>query len=369
MNKMKTILWLVIAIVVVAGIWYYINIKQLEQKIIKIGYIGPLSGDSAIIGKENLNGVILAMKNLNSNTNNKKFELIIKDDQNDTKETITQYKQLVYAEGVRYILTVTYGGFITLAKQTEQDGVILIDSLDASEEFANLSKNSFAIGIYDESIGYTIADYLNKNNISKSGLISNLDDAFVLLVKNAFKNKYKGKIQEENYTFDTKDFRTILSKLSFNDYIILLGWEETGRIIKQAVELGLKKQFIGIDTFASENFRKNTNNNYDGLLFTFWQGSGKNKKYNELISNYRSLFGKDPENILFVATGYDAMKILGEVLNSCNDNLNCVRDKLRNSINKFEGATGLITIDKDGITRSIWEVIHKYQNGKIIAVD
>lgn len=358
------------ALIIIGGIWYLTKMPVTTGGPIKVGFIGPLTGDSAIIGEENLNGVKLAIKQLNSEAGikDRKIQLIIKDDQNDAKETITQYKQLVDVEGARYVLTVTYGGFMALAKQAEQDKVILIDSLDASEEFANLSKNSFAIGIYDESIGYAIADYLSKNDVNKVGLISNLDDSFILLVKNAFKDKYKGGIKEENYTFDTKDFRTILTKLSSYDYIILLGWEETGRIIKQSVELGMRTKFIGIDTFASENFRENTNNNYEGLLFTFWEGSKENKKYNELISDYPSLFGKNPENILFVATGYDATRALGEVLKSCEDDVSCAKNELRNGINNFEGATGLITIEPDGITRSIQESIHVYQNREIIKV-
>ncbi|KKW00855.1 MAG: hypothetical protein UY35_C0037G0012, partial [Candidatus Saccharibacteria bacterium GW2011_GWC2_48_9] len=137
--------------------------------------------------------------------------------------------------------------FLALAQQTKQGNVILISALDSSEEFAGISKNAFAVGVYDESIGFAIADYLNKKNTAEIGLITNLQDPFTLLEKNAFKEKYKGKIQEENYTADTKDFRSILAKMASQENLVLLGWEETGRIVKQAAELGMKKQIIGID--------------------------------------------------------------------------------------------------------------------------
>jgi branched-chain amino acid transport system substrate-binding protein len=312
----------------------------------------------------------LAVKDLNEEggINGKRIELVIKDDQLDEKETITQYKQLVNVEGVHYILAAAYGGLIALGKQPENDGIILIGSLDASEELANLSKNTFAIGVYDESIGYKIADYLNENNIKSVGIVANLEDPFISLVKNALKNKYLGIVREENYTFDTNDFRTLLIKLSSYDHIVLLGWEETGRIVKQARELKKETKFIGIDTFASENFRKNTNNNYEGLMFTFWEGSKKNQKYNKMITSYTSAFNKSPENVLFVTTGYDAMKILGASLDKCEDDVNCVNSKLK-SINNFQGAAGKITIDQDNITRSIQESIHVYRNGEIIEME
>lgn len=324
-----------------------------------------LQGDSAIIGLENLNGIKLAIQELNKD--GKQFKLIVKDDKMDEKETITQYRQMVDIENVDYILTVTYGGFIALADQAEQDNIIFIDSLDASEEFSNLSNNAFAIGIYDESIGYTIADYLNEDNINKVGLISNLEDPFILLVKNAFKDKYSGLIKEEDYNFNDKDFRTILNKLSDYEYIILLGWEETGLIVKQTIELGMNTKFIGIDTFSSKNFRENTNNNYNGLLFTFWQGSANNPIYNQIITNYKTTFNKDPDNVLFVATGYDATMVLGTAIKNCDNNIECVKNRLKQT-KDFKGATGSITIDQDGITRSTTESIHTYRNEEIVKI-
>jgi len=367
MNKTNQIIIAILIVLFLIVILY----KPASEETIKIGFIGPLSGDSAIIGEENLNGIKLAVEKINSEggINGKDVKLVIKDDGMDEKETITQYRELVNVEGVDYILTVTYGGFLSLAKQAEQDNIILINSLDASEEFVNLSQNTFGIGIYDESIGYSIANYLNKNNVEDVGIIINLDDPFPLLVKDAFEDKYTGKVQEEKYGFDTKDYRTILTKLSSYEYIVLLGWEETGRIVKQAIELGITTQFIGIDTFASEDFKENTFNNYEGLLFAFWQGSEENTIYNEMISNYNTKFGRGPENILFMTTGYDAMTVLKEALRNCEEDVDCVNDKLRNDTKNLEGATGLITIDSDGIIRSIKEVIHTYSGGEIVEVE
>lgn len=335
---------------------------------IKIGVITPLTGASAIVGRENLNGIELAIEKLNSEggINGRKIKLIVKDDQYNTKETIIQYQQLVSVEGIRYLITPTYGGFLALAKQTERDNVILVDSIDTSEELANISQNNIAVGVYDESLGYAIADYLNDKGISHIGVLVNTGDPFPILVESALKDRYKGKIQRETYTFDDQDFRTTLAKLADNNHIVVIGWEETGRIIKQAKELQLQAQFIGIDTFATENFRKNTANNYEGLIFSFWQGLENNEKFVEFTTAYQQKFAKEPDNVLFAVVGYDAMMVLAEGLKKCGDDVACVSRTLRNDIKNFKGATGEITIDPDGITRSIRETMHKYENGKIV---
>jgi branched-chain amino acid transport system substrate-binding protein len=340
-----------------------------QKEVVKIGFIGPLSGDAAIIGEESLKGVQLAVDQLNSKSDDIEFELTVKDDMLDDKETITQYRQLVDVQGVDYILTPTYGAFFSLAKQAEQDAVILMNPLDASEELADLGYTTFAIGIYDEGIGYAIADHLTKEDVKEVGLVMNLEDPFILLVADAFKQKFKGKVQEESYTFDTKDFRTTLTKLSSYEYIVLLGWEETGLVVKQAKELGMDTQFIGIDTFASEDFKKNSGYQHEGLLFTFWKGSEQSQIYKGMLSSYKAKYAKDPESVLFVATGYDAMSVLGKAITECSDEVECAADLLRYKLKDFQGATGSISIDPDGITRSIQETIFTYRDSEIVALE
>ncbi len=357
----------IVGIVIVAVVGYRLQVQpgKLTTAPIKIGVILPLSGDSAIIGKTNLDGIILAAERINAGSG-QKVQIVVKDDKMDPKETLSQYRQLKDVKHVRYIMTVTYGGFLALAKQAEQDGVVLIDSLDASEELAQQGQNAFAIGIYDESIGFAIADYLNQQRVTKVAVISNIRDPFILLTRNALKSHYQGMMREENYNADTNDFRAILTKLSGYDRIVLLGWEETGRIVKQAREMGLNIKFTGIDTVASENFRKNAGGKVDGLSFTFWQGSKANPRYRDLLKAYQAKFGKEPENVAFTAIGYDATGVLAQVLQSCGDDIACTRQALRTGVKSYEGATGQITITPDGITRSILERMHTYRQGQIV---
>lgn len=368
MKQITNLTIVIILITIISGCSNSITGKVINQETIKIGWIGPLTGNAAIIGEENLKGIQIAIDQINSKggINKKQVELIVKDDQMDEKQTLTQYRQLVDIHNVKTILTVTYGGFLTLAEQADKDNVLLIDSLDASEELANLSNNAFAIGVYDESIGFAIADFLNNQEIEEVNVIFNLEDPFILLAESSFEQKFNGKIRKESFDFKTKDFRTVLTKLQDKKPLVLFGWEETGLIVKQAKELGFKNQIIGIDTFASENFKRNSNFQHEGLIFTFWQGSNNNKVFTEMLTSYTRKFGKIPENILFVAVGHDAMKVLANSLKNCKS-LECTRNKLKNTKN-FKVATGIINIDQDQITRSIKENMHTYKNGEIISL-
>ena len=238
-----------------------------DKEEIKIGWIGALTGDTAIVGQENLRGVEIAVDQINEQNeiDGKKIKLIVQDDGYDEKQTINAYREMNDFHDIDYFLLVTYGGYLALAENAEKDGTILVNSIDSSEEFSNIGENAFSVGVYDESIGYAIADYLNAQGIETVGLLTNIDDAFPLLASDAFKRRFNGKIVEENYGFNINDFRSILTKLSNENHIVFVGWEETGRIVKQAKELGLDSQIYGIDTFASEDFKANTDGNYEGL--------------------------------------------------------------------------------------------------------
>ncbi|MCB9798327.1 ABC transporter substrate-binding protein [Candidatus Nomurabacteria bacterium] len=337
------------------------------KEVVTIGYIAPQSGDSAIIGEANLEGVQIALEEVRRQLGDEvEIKFIVEDDQFDEKQTINAYAKLTTIDNADYILTVTYGGVLALADRAQNDGKILINSLDASEELAGLGDNTFAIGIYDESIGYTIAQYMNESSVEKLGVIV-LKDPFTELVTGALQEKFRGETTMQSYTGTENDFRSHLLKIKDVEALAIIGWEETGRIVKQARELGMLQEIVGIDTFASEDFRVNTSNRYDGLKFAFWDGSASNKIYAELIKSYQAKYHKDPENILFTATGYDAMKVLGSVIKKCKRDTTCAAKQL-SEVKDFAGATGNITIDGDNVTRSIRESMYYYDGAVIKSV-
>lgn len=371
-RKIK-IIGIIVIMVIIALTIFEISITQFAIKdnkdTIKIGFIGPLTGEGAVVGTENLNGIKLAIDEINQDN---KIKLFVQDDQYDARQAIDAYNNFVYVQGVKIIFINTYDGFLALTDKAEKDNVLLINSLDSSEEFSNLNDNTFSIGIYDESIGYAIADYLNNNNAESAGLITNLDDAFSTLTKNSFKQRFKGQVIEEDYSFSTTDFRSILTKVNTQDNIVMIGWEETGRIVKQAKELNINSEIIGIDTFVSEDFKKNAGNkeNINGLIFTFWQGSENNPKFLNLIDSYKQEHNKDPDNVLFMTAGYDSASVLLNAMNQCNyqEDIKCIKTNLENT-KDFQGAAGLITIDDDHITRSIKESMFMYEDGEIVEIN
>ena len=79
-----------------------------EDQTVKIGVTGPLSGPNAFIGKDNENGVRLAVEDLNAKKmvvggKTLKFELESEDDQCDPKAGVSVAQKLVDGS-VKYVM-------------------------------------------------------------------------------------------------------------------------------------------------------------------------------------------------------------------------------------------------------------------------
>src|SRR5215217_1271432 len=79
-----------------------------QEQVVKIGHSGPLSGPNAFAGKDNENGVRLAVEELNAKKlsvggKTLKFELQSEDDQCDARSGVNVAQKLVDS-GVKYVM-------------------------------------------------------------------------------------------------------------------------------------------------------------------------------------------------------------------------------------------------------------------------
>src|SRR6188474_1359943 len=79
-----------------------------QEQVVKIGHSGPLSGPNAFAGKDNENGVRLAIEELNAKKitaggKTLKFELVSEDDQCDAKTGVSVAQKFV-DDGVKFVM-------------------------------------------------------------------------------------------------------------------------------------------------------------------------------------------------------------------------------------------------------------------------
>lgn len=376
MKKIILALTVVSLVSVLAGCDLQNNQSQSTAKEpIKIGYSGALTGPLASLGKNNMQGVELAVEEINAagGINGRKVEVSYQDDKFEGQETLNNYNKF-RLDNVDAILTTTYGGMLTTASNADREQTVIINNIDASDEIARAGDYSFAIGIYDEGIGYILAEFLaNKLQEKETAVIYNQDDPFVKLVKDAFINKFSelgGKTKNESgYAANTGDFRAQLAKVKGLNLksLVIIGFDEEGLLMKQAREMGIKVKFLGIDTFSSAEVKKSSKGAIDGSYFTFWDSSSdKVKSFKE---KYKNKFGEEPDQILFAVTGYDSMMMLAQAMKQAQEPRG---ESLKNAlynISDYEGLAGKLQVSPDGVVRSIRENIYQIKGDEFIKVE
>lgn len=362
---------LIILVLIIAGITFNSSGAGLflagsRNDEIKIGWEGPLNGTMASFGRANMQGIALAVDEINSlgGINGKKLVLIIEDTKGEKVEVQNAYQKLSKVDNVSAIFLTGYSDIFTLAPLANEEGQVILSAVDASEEIAALGEWSFGMGIYDEGVGKTIANFAyNILGAKTTAIMFDKGDGFTALVKNGFLEdylKFGGTVEvQEGFAQEENDFRTTLTKIIQKqpDTIFLIGYDNAGFAIKQAREMGINSTFIGVDTTSTETFYRNSAGAAKGMYFTFWEPADKNKS-ESLLKEFKEKFGGMPELYLFTATGYDATYVIAESLKKCAPDYTnlCLKGNLY-EIKEYTGITGKLTMSPDGIVRTVKEEI------------
>ncbi len=356
---MKKTLSIIVLIIVIIGLsMYFSRVSPVgTTEPIKIGYIGPLTGPSAVLGMDAVKAVEIAVADVNKagGVNGRQVELISEDDQYLTKNTVSAYEKLVNVDKVKVILVASYGGLFAVMDKAAQDGVVIINPLDCNKEVANASKNVFCLATETESIGISLADQMAAEGKKSAGIMYSTKDTFMAIVANSFKKEFEskgGKVQIESFNYEDKDFRTQLLKLKTGNVegLVLLGHDETGLIMKQTRDLGMKQSFYTTGTITSPIAQQLADGKAEGTTFAYWDADATNGQAAAFDAKFKALVGRGPILPLTTHPAYDATNILlTKVLPGIKGEItaSAVKSSLL-KISNYQGSTGLVTIDNNG---------------------
>ena len=109
---------------------------------LKVGYIGALTGDAAGIGTEIAMVLQVSIDEINQTggINGRKLELVAEDDGYEVRRTLSAYEKLKSGINSKVIFMTTYGGLFAIGKRAENDGIVLVDTLDCNDDIVKTSQ-------------------------------------------------------------------------------------------------------------------------------------------------------------------------------------------------------------------------------------
>ena len=346
-----------------------------EQQPIKIGWIGPLTGNAAVLGVDSLAVAEMVFSRVNNQGGvaGRKIELIAEDDEYKTPKSVSAYQKLVHQDNVKAIIVVTYGGLFALADRAERDNVLLIDPLDCDEEIAKLPRNTLCISKRTEDLGYRHAEYAVAIGDKRVGVIYFDGDPFMGTVARSTidrLNELGAKVVlKEPYLDDRGDFRSILTQAKRKNVeaLFFYGYDQMGLAMKQARQLGLKAKFYALNVVSSPGFKDLAGEALEGTLVSRWTAP-RNAEFDTFMKDFSNKKGRPPFLEISTIPTYDIANVIlkglkrGYELQKPENLVSIMRDEFY-SLNEYKGLSGNITMDKDGITRNFPVRIHVFEKG------
>jgi branched-chain amino acid transport system substrate-binding protein len=351
-----------------------------EANTIKIGFVGPLSGNSSLWGQGSLDMINLAIDEINSNggINGSKIELIIEDSKGSAESAVGAANKLIYSDNVRFVL----GGIgstdiSATAPIFEANKVFGLGGVSSATGILDKTTYAFRTSPENKLQAELIANLaINKYNLKNIAILTE-QSVYAKSISDDFRKQYLalgGKfLVDIEFNEDVENLRTELIKIKDSNaeaiFISTKSLPKSANIMRQIKELGISLKLIGGTIFVSKTVYTDSNGSLPNDAFTVGPFVDINApKMSELNSKFKLRYGHDiPYNLFFVGAAYDGVYMLKEALLKCGENPECVRDYF-NKIN-YKGITANFTFDAHGNpTISNWKELHII-NGKEIFSD
>ena len=344
---------------------------------VKIAHAGPLTGSIAHLGKDDENGVALAIANANDKKitiDGKlvKFEMLSEDDQADPKVGTTVAQKLVDAKVAAVVGHLNSGVTIPASEIYNKAGIPVISGSATNPTLTERGlKTVFRTVGRDDQQGPAIAAYIAGELKGKRVAIVDDKTAYGEGIANEVEKTLKVAkvtiVGRERTTDKETDFKAILTKIKGKnpDVIFHGGMDATGGpMLKQARELGIKAVFAFGDGACTNEMAKLAGAAAEGFACS-QAGLPSVASSKEFQDQFKAKYGEIKQ---YAPYFYDGAMAIIEAMKKANsvDPAKYVPEMFNVS---FTGATGKVEFDAKGDRKDAEMTIFRMgKDGKIAPV-
>lgn len=314
---------------------------------IKVGFIGPLTGDTAQYGEAVRNGAKMRVEEINKagGINGSQVELVEMDSTGDATQATNAYSRLVDEEGVVAIIgPVLTGETLAVAELAADDKFPMITASATGDTITDIGTTLFRTCFKDSFQGGKMGEYAaTVLKFTKVAVLTNsgsdysvgLTDSFVA----ACKENNVEVVAQESYSAGDTDFKAQLTNIAATDCQAVYVpdyYDVVALIAQQAKDAGLDAPFLGGDGYDGLIEQSEDPANVEGFYYTTHYSSDAGTTAADFAKTYSAEFGVQPLSFSYLA--YDAMQILESALGKAA------------SMDKADVVTALKATDMDCLT-------------------
>lgn len=333
---------------------------------IKIGWMGPLTGDVATIGVATKQAAELAVKEINDagGVDGRQLVLVAEDAGCDAKTASNAGNKLINVEKVTAIV----GGFcsgetLAVAPVAEQTKTVMVSPASTAPSITTAGDYIFRVVPSDSYQGKFAANYvyntLNKRKAAVLFAKADYTEALAGVFAEEFKKLGGEVVLTDSFLQTARDLKTQLSKIkdSGADVLYFSTYTEAGVAgLKQAQELGLNIQIVSADPMDDPKFYGAQG--AEGGIYTKPVSLTNEDFKTKFMAAYNA-----KEVSVYVPQTYDTVKLLAAAMAKSGSNTEALKTELYN-VKNYEGVSGKIGFDQNGdVTTADYEV-YKVVDGK-----
>lgn len=339
---------------------------------LKLGFIGPLTGEAASYGTDALNGAKLAVDEINANggVNEKIIKIIAEDGRCTGTDAAGAAQKLVNIDKVSVILTGCSGETLAVAPIAEQANVVVFSPVSSSPDVTTAGEYVFRNYPSDALKTKATAQFFREKRYQRIALISENTD-----FAQAFRTALQKDVGTAAFVFDeivepsTKDFRSLLTRLKKGTFDVFFPNAQSDAVaaamVQQFREQGFTQPIVSHDVADSLTLAEIAREAVEGMVVINVPAAGEGGAFETM---FVEKYGAPQSTLAFAAHAYDATKLLLQAFADGATDGPALKKYLDN-LESYEGIIGTFSFDANGDVIGVPYVVKKFQEGKIVEVE
>ncbi len=329
---------------------------------IKIGGNFELTGGVANFGKQTVNGIQLAFKQANASGGvlGKQIVFVLADNKSEPAEATNAITKLITQDKVSAVLGPVTSSNVLATVQVAQDNKIPVLTATGTNEKITVDNGkvrpfAFRSCFIDPFQGRVMANYASKSLKAKTAVIyvdssSDYSKGLSASFEATFVQNGGKIVAKEAFLQKDQDFKATLTKikaLGADTIFIPAYYEEVGKIVKQARELGITSPLLGTDGWDDPKVVEIAgaaalNNTY---FSNHYSSQDKDPNVVKFVEAYKKEYNQEPSAL--AALGYDSGLLLIDAIKRANSTESVKIKEALEQTKNLQVSTGVITIDSN----------------------
>lgn len=349
------------------------TVSASAQEVVTIGHSGPLSGPQAVTGKDNENGLRLALEEINKTgliVGGKRvtLKLVSEDDQADPRVGVQIAQKLVDSGVVAVLGPYNSGVAIPASRVYNNANVPLLPVASNPALTQQGYKNIFRIGASDSLLGGTMAEFAAKTLKAKTAAIIDDRSAYGQGIAEEFAKVAKAngiKIVGQEFTnASAMDFLSILTTIKGKnpDVIFLGGYAAQGApLARQMVQRGLKAKLLGGDGICSSDMGR-VAGDAASIVYCAQGGTSldKSPEGREFLTKYKATYNADAQ--VYAVSYYDGLKLLADAMTKAGTTTDKTKIAAQLAKENYKGVAGTYAFDAVGELKGAPTTVYTIKN-------